>query len=76
MKWFPLAVVSELGSEYGFDVFRLGGEDTSTAGRGSFNSVAMSCGKSEEAVPDFEVLVVDCAADGTDDEVDIWDEMS
>jgi hypothetical protein len=27
--------------------------------------------KGEEAVPDFEVLVVHCAADGTGDEVDI-----
>jgi hypothetical protein len=71
MKRFPLAVVSELGSKYGLDVLWLGGEDASTASGGGFNRVAVSFGKGEPAVPDFEVLVVYCAADGTGDEVDI-----
>jgi hypothetical protein len=76
MERLPLAIISELGGEYGLDVFWLGGEDTSTASGGSFNGVAVSFGMGKEAVPDFEVLVVDCAADGAGNEVNICRELS
>jgi hypothetical protein len=71
MKRFPLAIISELGGQYGLDVFRLGGENASTASRRGFNGVAEPFGVCKEATPDFEVLVVDCAADGAGDEVDV-----
>jgi hypothetical protein len=76
VKWLPLAIVTELGSEYGLDILWLGSEDATTASGAGFNGIAASFGVSEEAVPDLEVLVVHCTIDGSGDEVDICIELS
>jgi len=76
MKRFPLTVVSELGSKYGLNVLWLGGEDASTASRGPFNGIAGPCGMREKSIPDFEIFVMDCAADGSGNEVDVCKELS
>jgi hypothetical protein len=76
MKRVSLAIVSELGGKYGLDIFRLGSEDASTTSGGSFNGISLSAGMGEEAFPDFKILVVDCSANGSGDEVDICQELS
>jgi hypothetical protein len=71
MERLPFPVVGELSCEYGLDVLRLGGEDASTTSRSGFNGVAVSFMLGKKAVPDFEILMVDCAANGAGNKINI-----
>jgi len=76
VKRLSLAIIRELGGEYSFDVLRISGEDTSTTSWCAFDSITFSLWGGVEAVPDFEVLMVDGAADRFGDEVDICEQLN
>ncbi len=72
MKWLAFAIVGELRGENSFDIFRIRSKDDATATWRCFNGIIHALGRSKEALPCFEVFVLDRAFDTSVDEIQIY----